>query len=183
MLLRLHLLLLLIQNSNKRANEKSNSMEYWFKTKLNQKIEFVYITAGIVCHINKKATNSFKWTCSVSVYTSWFYLIFMFAIFHIHIRVFIYCGSFLSWPYNMTSLDAFTNTMWKEIFFCQKLKYHRSLIYDFEDGNILIYYIWIPDGHWKIPNTIPAYKTTLTIIHSNCSTFMLIYLELDILYE
>lgn len=174
-------------NSNKRANEQSNSMEYWFKTKPNQKMKFVYIMAGIVCHINKKATNSFKWTCSVSVCTSWFYLIFILAIFHrTHSCVCLLRVS-MPWPFIWHHWIHLVILFRIQFIYGRKHFLSEVETPPFIDLRlqrwkyILIYYIWIPDGHRNIPNTIFADKETLTAIQSNGPTFIFLYLEY--LYE
>lgn len=157
-----------------RIKEQTNSQIQWnIDSKPNQKMEFVYIMAGIVCHINKKATNSSKWTCSVSAHTSWFYLIFILAIFH-HTRSCVcLLRVSLAWPF------IWHHWMHLAILFRTQFIYGRKHFLaevktpPFIDLRlrrwkyILIYYIWIPDGHRNIPNTICADKKTLTVIQSN----------------
>lgn len=81
-------------NSNKRADEQSNSMEYWFKTKPNQTKKWnlfilrqalsVISIKRLQIHSNERALCPFALVDFI-----WFSYL---PYFIVHIRVFVYCG-------------------------------------------------------------------------------------------
>lgn len=145
-------------------------VEYWFQTASNHERKkwnlFILRQALSVISIKRLQIHSNERARCVSVYTSWFYLIFIFAIFH-HTHALIHVYLF-PWPseFEWHQCSAQSNGA----------KYHRSLIYDVEDGKyILIYYIWIPNGHWNSPQTVSsAHKTILTVVHPNSTDIQIL---------